>query len=389
MTLTRRTRSFSRPFDNSSNDSSLDRLSSLAPATSLAAAAAAATTVVMPPLPLASDRGRGHMAKILIGVKKRRFRVDRKLLCAASPFFADQLEGGSLQSRSRPVVLWLPGESASTFALFVEWLHHRPGFRWFLDDGVTSALEAGQLPTQNIHWAVIRLHLFAAHLDLFELQDIAMDALQDLYLRCDWDVYPSLVTYLYTKCDALAAVRLRRWAVAMVAFSLSVAASPRTSYPRPHRASNTHKRSHSHGHHQSPSDPAPLRALLDQLPEFADDLAMHHRKMRASGLDARFKNPQLRLPTNSLRNDERAFGYRECSFHSHRASIGERRCPYGVGRAHSTQVAVVELEATPGVTRLSAPKKRDQAGSSPLLMSSVDDAGRPMNHMRSVSSTLQ
>jgi hypothetical protein len=39
------------------------------------------------------------------------------------------------------------------------------------------------------------------------------------------------------------------------------------------------------------------------------------------------KNPQLRLPMNKLRNEERFFGFRQCSFHSHRSTIGEGVCP--------------------------------------------------------------
>lgn len=133
-----------------------------------------------------------------------------------------------------------------------------------------------------------------------------MDALQDLYLNRNWDVPPSLIIYLYTQCESLASVRMRRWAVAMVAFSLTVDT----------KSSN-------------------FRALFASLPDFAEDYATHVRNMKAAGLDIRFKNPQLRIPANKLRNDERLFGFRECSFHSHRAAVGERRCPYddGAGRA--------------------------------------------------------
>ncbi len=39
------------------------------------------------------------------------------------------------------------------------------------------------------------------------------------------------------------------------------------------------------------------------------------------------KNPQLRLPENKLRSEERFFGFRQCSFHSHRSAVGEGVCP--------------------------------------------------------------
>lgn len=148
-----------------------------------------------------------------------------------------------------------------------------------------------------------------------------MDAVQDLYLKCDWDVPPSLIVYLYTQCEALPAVRVRRWAVAMVAFSLT--------------GDNNHDQLKFHPQDSATSDPARFRALFSSLPDFATDYATHVRNMRAAGLEVRFKNPQLRISANKLRNDERLFGFRECSFHSHRAAVGEKRCPYNEGRGRS------------------------------------------------------
>jgi hypothetical protein len=203
------------------------------------------------------------------------------------------------------------------FALFVEWLHDQRNFRSHLDDSIASAAAATHYDiistTKDVHSAIIRLHLFAAHLSLYSLQDVAMDALQDLYLKCDWDVPPGLIIYLYTQCEATASLRLRRWAVAMVAFSLTV---------------SWHVKFHPQG--RETSDPARFRALLDTMPEFASDYSIHVRKMRRSRLDLRLKNPQLRIPSNDLHNEKRVFGFRECSFHSHRASVGEGPCPHGV-----------------------------------------------------------
>ncbi|KAF7543614.1 hypothetical protein G7046_g9965 [Stylonectria norvegica] len=143
-------------------------------------------------------------ATMLIGPKQQRFKVNKRLLCAASPFFRERLDDNS---HSKPVSIWLPGESASMFAIFVEWVHlGGRQFRPHLENAVLAARDAGEQASQEIHWAILRLHLFASHLSLHVLQDLAMDAVQDLYLRFDWDVSPSLITYLYTQCEALAAV---------------------------------------------------------------------------------------------------------------------------------------------------------------------------------------
>jgi hypothetical protein len=276
------------------------------------------------------------LTTVLIGPKKQRFKVNKKQLCAVSPFFRERLED---PSQSRAISLWLSAESPSMFALFVEWLHDRYTFRRCIEETINQTQQAGQRQMQELHWALIRLHLFASHLSLLHLQDSAMDIIQDLYLKCDWDVSPSLIAYLYTKCEALPSVRLRRWVVAMVAFSLtgsSSNASPVKYHPQDSQT----------------SDLSQIHALLESLPEFAADHAIHIQKMDNSGLDVRFKNPQLRIPANKLRNDERAFGFRECSFHSHRSTVGERRCPHERKRmiraANATAQAngLVELPAT-------------------------------------------
>ncbi|EFZ00310.2 hypothetical protein X797_003901 [Metarhizium robertsii] len=255
---------------------------------------------------------------VLIGAKQQPFSVNCQLLCEASPFFSERLLENS---QPKSVCLWLPGESSTMFALFVHWVHAPGSFRQFLDHSIASAHNTGEQAAQDIHWAIIRLHLFASHLDLHKLQDLAMDAIQDMYLKYDWDVPPSLITYLYTQCESLPAVRVRRWAVAMVAFSQTVGSSIANLKFHPQDSAT--------------SDPARFRALFDSLPDFAADYATHVRNMKAARLDIRSKNPQLRISANKLRNDERLFGFRECSFHSHRAAIGERRCPHSRGRSRS------------------------------------------------------
>ncbi|OAA73836.1 hypothetical protein ISF_00737 [Cordyceps fumosorosea ARSEF 2679] len=281
------------------------------------AAAAAPPPTRPPPAAPPAPRPRSHSTSaigetttVLVGRQRARFVISRRLLCAASPFFRTRLLVTSTNT-----ALWLPGESATMFELFVEWLHAPRSFRSHLDDAITADND-NAAEAELLHWALVRLHLFAARLGLPPLQDLAMDAVQDLYLRRDWDVAPAVVAYLYVRCEARHAGRLRRWAVAMVAFSLAAAGQEeeeeQQQQPNQQRASSaTH-----------------LRKLLAALPELAADYAAHVRGMRAAGLDLRFKNPQLRIPANALRSDKRAFGFRECSFHSHRAEVGQGACPH-------------------------------------------------------------
>ncbi|KHN99918.1 uncharacterized protein MAM_01842 [Metarhizium album ARSEF 1941] len=266
----------------------------------------------------ASEPTSSSMTTVLIGAKQQPFSVNRQLLCEASTFFSERLLDAT---QPKPIALWLPGESSAMFTMFVSWVHDPDSFRRLLDHSMAAAHDKSEQAAQDIHWAVIRLHLFASHLDLHKLQDQAMDAIQDLYLSCDWDVPPSLIVYLYTQCESLPAVRVRRWAVAMVAFSQAVGSNVGRLkfYPQD----------------SATSVPARFQALLDSLPDFAADYATHVRNMKAAGLDVRFKNPQLRISANKLRNDERMFGFRECSFHSHRAAVGEGRCPHGQATGHS------------------------------------------------------
>ncbi|KAM5355959.1 hypothetical protein ACJ41O_002605 [Fusarium nematophilum] len=331
--------------------------------------------------PASSQPPSEPMATLLIGPKQQRFKVNKRLLCATSPFFAERLDDSS---HSRTISLWLPRESASMFALFVDWVHLGHDFRHHLDEAVSNSYDAGEEATRNIHWTMIRLHLFASRLGLYRLQDLSMDAIQDLYLRCDWDVPPSLVTFLYTECEDLAAIRLRRWAVAMVAFSFT--GGPRLTF---------------HPQDSATSEPARFSDLLDELPEFAADYDMHMRKMRLSGLDIRFKNPQLRIPANRLRNEERAFGFRQCSFHSHRATVGERRCPHDAGSAKYRRMpppgAAGAEQRGPESTGLSAPSRRYRdvvprplfSGPADEDTGDDDDIAKAIKHVRSISSTLK
>ncbi|KAG7138067.1 hypothetical protein HYQ45_004719 [Verticillium longisporum] len=262
------------------------------------------------------------VARVLVGIEQREFRVNKKLLSATSQFFRDQLDATpagilqlSLVQKSVPV--WLPQQTSSTpiqlldespamFELFTVWLHQRDAFRRHLDDMIAMVSDAPEETSECFHWALVNLHIFAAKHDLDQLQDMAIDALQDLYLRCDWDVTPEFVTFLFGERGARTTMRLRRWATAMVAWS--IAGGP--CHPRDQDANCL------------------FEPLLKQFSDFNAEYVLHVAKLNKGKLDARIKNPQLRIPANKLRNDERQFGFRQCSFHTHRAAVGERRCPH-------------------------------------------------------------
>lgn len=280
------------------------------------------------------------------------------MLCDSSPFFRDSIdavpEGLTPSSPSssssspdstpppsppsQPTLIWLSGESADVFELFVVWLYRRHAFRAVVEDAVTIlAREATshevitlhpQVDTSNdshndsdsdsppsasenlsdLHWHLVRLHLFASIVDIPVLQDAVMDALQDLYLRFDWTATPALLRFLYIEADPLAACRLRKWAVALLGWTLA---------------------------NSGEDDHAELRSLIPLSP-LSEEYAAHTRKMKASRADARIKNPQLRIPSNQLRREDRHFGFRQCSFHSHRRSAGEGRCPHERARRRGT-----------------------------------------------------
>ncbi|KAK2050343.1 hypothetical protein LZ31DRAFT_572219 [Colletotrichum somersetense] len=272
-----------------------------------------------------SSHNNDNLARVIVGrgEKAKEFLVDKRKLSNAAPFFEEKLDATpagivKVSSNQTPVPVWLPhqkstihlpDESASMFELFVVWLQRPDGFRRHLDDTVNLVSDNPGAPCQRLHWALVRLHVFAAGLGMHHLQDLAMDGLQDIYLRCDWDVTPRFVHFVYERCDAEASMRLRRWTVAMVAWS--IAGGP----------SSTMSEGEGGGLER-------FRDMFERFPDFAAEYTSHLRKMKSSKLDTRIKNPQLRIPANKLRNEERQFGFRQCSFHSHRAAVGERRCPH-------------------------------------------------------------
>lgn len=194
--------------------------------------------------------------------------------------------------------------------LFILWLYRRNSFRSMLEQMISTV--AVQLTPANkakiqasrraLHWNIVKLHMFAAVIRLSALQDITMDAVQDMYLRCDWDVSYSFVRHLYEECSREQSFRLRKWSVAMLAWTLS----------------------------NGGGDPLAYNELFDEFPELGVDYTKHVEKMADSRANISVKNPQLRLPRNKLKNDERNFGFRQCSFHSHRSTVGEGRCPYAM-----------------------------------------------------------
>ncbi|KAK3341070.1 hypothetical protein B0T25DRAFT_442223 [Lasiosphaeria hispida] len=260
--------------------------------------------------------------KVLVGQEQREFTLNKKLLCETSSFFRDHVESSTPtengQDDEEDSIMWLPAESAEMFELFVLWLYRRRAFLALVDYAVPrvtrDASVFATLPKlQTLRWKLVRLHLFAAVIDLPALQDVAMDALQDLYLRCDFDVSPHFVAFLYGDCNTEHAFRLRKWAVAMLAWTL-------------------------HGVERNPAVATQFERLFTAYPSLADDYKIHLEKMALSKADVRIKNPQLRLPMNKLRSGERFFGFRQCSFHSHRATVGEKVCPHLVEHSLSPLV---------------------------------------------------
>ncbi|KAK0618081.1 hypothetical protein B0T17DRAFT_536847 [Bombardia bombarda] len=284
------------------------------------------------------------MVRVVVGKEEREFELHKKLLCTTSAFFRENLEsvpsshssssasspssaysshsagerGGAVEEEEDEeddeiTVMWLPDESPQVFELFVLWLYQRRAFQSFIDEAIRSVSPNAayyRLPhLQNesgrraLRWNLVLLHLFAELIDLPALQDIAMDALQDMYLRCDWDISPGFIGFLYRDCDMERAVRLRKWAVAMLGWTL-------------------------HGGERGILNASQFERLFSTHPKLLEDYCIHLEKMRESKADIRIKNPQLRLPVNKLRNEERYFGFRQCSFHSHRAAVGQGTCPH-------------------------------------------------------------
>jgi hypothetical protein len=265
--------------------------------------------------------------RILVGKGQREFIVHRTLLCSASHFFQAKLDVtplGLTRPRSRTVgaldgpdssaVLWLSSECPETFELFVLWMYSSPaGFRHALNtvlagvdpespEPILAQQRHLQSRTTQLHWKLLRLFIFAAQIELPALQDICMDTIQDLYLRCDWGMTVEVLQYLYGECDARHSSRLRRWAVAMLAWTIYL--------------------------DQDENAMSKFQTLLDLSPSLRRDYDLHVERMIVSQADIRIKNPQLRLPGNRLRSENRFFGFRQCSFHSHRREVGQGHCPH-------------------------------------------------------------
>ncbi|KAI6354449.1 hypothetical protein MCOR25_008593 [Pyricularia grisea] len=244
------------------------------------------------------------------------------------------------------------------FDLFVLWLYHRQTFSAAVDRALSAIVaaeadtgdhEAGSARLRGLRWALVHLHLFAAAVDLPALQDASMDAIQDLYLRLDWDVSPRFVRSLYER-RAAEAFRLRKWAVAMVAWTLSSGgASGRCNGDDDNDDGDDNDlMSQEDREAAAEAIASQFQHLMDRFREFHDDYTAHLRKMAGSRSSVCIKNPQLRIPTNSLRNDERNFGFRMCSFHSHRASVGQGQCPHSKGDESSRHsVMVMPISSSP------------------------------------------
>ncbi|KAH8199328.1 hypothetical protein TruAng_006513 [Truncatella angustata] len=247
---------------------------------------------------------------VFVGPESREFTFSKETLSSTAPYFATRLDASGLtylKPDAQLNTLWLEDLCPDMFELFAYWvdLHystrsHNSGdnisFKPFIDEA--CALDC----REELHWDLVHVHLFAARIGLDTLQDAAMDGIQDLYLRCDWDITPGVVKEVYTECDAEDSYRLRKWIVAMTAWSQGSSLD-------------------------GTMDPK-METLFGLVPDFWDDYVAHLDKSSISRTKLQFKNPQLRLPSNNLRNEERQFGYRQCSFHTHRASAGQGRCPH-------------------------------------------------------------
>ncbi|XXG98730.1 retrograde regulation protein 2 [Hypoxylon texense] len=242
------------------------------------------------------------MVKMLVGPDGREFMIPRKLLVSSCQYFRQRLDSARVDFDKRgqaQLVLTLEDQCPDMFELFAYWIGERRNFDKYIDRA------EARRTCKALHWDLVNLHLFAAQVDVPALQDCAMDAIQDVYLRCNWDISPRLVGYVYTACDPQESCRLRKWIVAMTAWTLGGVAAP------DHMA-------------------AGIQRLFELCPDFFAEYHSHTRKMARTGLEGHFKNPQLRLPSNNLRNEERQFGFRQCSFHTHRSTVGQGKCPHAV-----------------------------------------------------------
>lgn len=287
-----------------------------------------------------------ELVRVLVGKEQREFTLHKRLLCIVSPYFRENLEAtakddedGAADSAS----LWFADESPEVFELFVFWLYRRRACRLFIDRASHKAGRVAEASRDELHWTLVGLHLFGLLVEVPALQDASMDAIQDLYLRCDWDVTPRFVAYLYGGGDGSCSVegagapcRLRKWAVAMTAWTLCGAGARGLALA------------------------GRFQRLFEKYPVLFAEYCAHRRKLAAARCDPRLKNPQLRLPRNSLRAEERFFGFRQCSFHSHRAAVGEADCPLGLGLGAARDLAVGPAPLLPAVPKKWLPRARGQ-----------------------------
>ena len=257
-------------------------------------------------------------------------------------------------------VIWFREESPAVFELFVLWLYQQSqGLKGLVDEVTALVSErdnpggARAVPSTfheiSLYRGLASLHVFAAKFGIEELQDTALDVLQDVFLRCEWHATPKFVKFVYDKCDPDYGFRLREWAVAMMAWTLAtrdvdlVSLCPGTmdgdgnvifpTGPSGPTALSSEMRSNEYSHHSVPPAPLPLVArrfcdLLIRIPDLLEDYCDHVSKLSKLKSSAAMKNPCLRLPSNALNSKERRYGFRMCSFHSHRRQVGQGLCPH-------------------------------------------------------------
>ncbi|GAP90299.2 hypothetical protein SAMD00023353_4600480 [Rosellinia necatrix] len=273
------------------------------------------------PAPLSSTGGL-DVVKVVVGPKRDEFLISRRLLISCE-YFRARLGFARAQSF---LVIRLEGQCPDMFRLFEYWLTERKGLSKFVDNAEFDD------SCEELHWDLVNLQLFAANIGEAALQDVAMDALQDLYLRCNWEIDPDLVKYVYTECDPEASYclrSLRRWIVAMIAWGMGDTEAG-----------------------------GALETVFGECVGLREEYDSHLHKVAESKLDVDYKNPQLRLPSNYLRNGERQFGYRQCSFHTHRSAVGQGRCPH----AHSLSPFIYS-PLTDGYVESDSDRSDSQAGS--------------------------
>ncbi|KAI0136301.1 hypothetical protein BJ170DRAFT_6244 [Xylariales sp. AK1849] len=242
------------------------------------------------------------VVRVFVGQEGREFSFPKKLLSSTSWYFSERLDTSAIslvQRNAQLNTLWFDDLCPEMFELFSHWVYDRGNFQSFIDEA-----EANDC-CESLRWDLVNLHLFAARIGLSSLQDVAMDGIQDIYLRRNWDITPRLVSHIYIECDPEDSHRLRKWIVAMTAWSLG-------------------------GCMEKVGTAEKVEALFDMCPAFWSDYVAHLYKTSQSKIKLQFKNPQLRLPSNNLRNEERQFGFRLCSFHTHRSSVGQGRCPHTI-----------------------------------------------------------